>query len=211
MNIKPARRTSSVTSGFMVGFHLIQTLTAVLALVAVSCAGTDSDSGSNRDQPGKSGSWPVARVVDNLEFEFISFYPSLEADWRDLIVLRVFDGFWPGMTGDDAVREVGAPDERYELSGEDYWVYHRGGASVIVAHKDKGSIPFLRWWRLEARFNPPAPPENLLHRSIVQELPQGLRRFTVVIMNNQQSPAAWVYFENGRIVSLDLAPAAKPS
>lgn len=122
--------------------------------------------------------------------------------------LDVFEGFWPGMTRREALLSAGEADEYREQDGNRAWVYHRPGADVIVSHEHQGSFLFGKWWRLGARLTPPVLPEELLHASVVQELPPDLRRFTVVFMTRAGYSAAVVFFENGRIVRLDSPPNA---
>jgi len=185
-------------------------LLAVSSLATVSCEGDIAGNGEGWDSYGRAGEWPVAKIVPLLEFGEMSFYPASDTSWTVLVDLSVFEGFWPGMTGDDAVRAVGPPDQYREHGSDRYWIYRRPGARVIVADKDKGSLFAGRWWRLEALFDPPVPSADLLHPSVVQELPSR-SRLTAAIMTSvtsERSPAAWVSLEDGWVTGVDLAPRA---
>ena len=173
----------------------------VLAWLAI--AGCGADATEEAIPAGATGEPPVSRIVDQLQFGDISFYPEPGTNWTALIDLNYFDGFWPGMTGEDAVQTVGEANEHYEQRGERFWIYHRPGAKVTIALKHKGSLFFGKWWRLEAELDPPLPAADLLHRSVVKELPLSKRRFAVVIMNNQGNPAVVVDIAGGQIIGLD--------
>lgn len=182
-----------------------------LAVLLVSCG---YESGTERPEPvreGYPGKEPVARVVDHLDYGRIVFYPEPAAQWTELIDLRIFEGFWPNMTGEDAERALGPADEyREQDPSERFWTYRRPGGRVIVAHKSVSSL-FGGWrWRLEAELEPPRPPAELLHPRIVEELPdESDHRYSVTIMNNDtddRSPAARAYVEDGQIVRLDISP-----
>jgi len=187
---------------------------ALLTGVTVLLVGCGFESRTERNEPvreGYSGEWPIARVVDHLEYGDLVFYPEPTSQWTELIDLRIFEGFWPDMTGEDVVRALGPADEyREQDSGEKFWTYRRPGGRVIVAYKSMGSLFGGWWWRLEAELDPPQPPAELLHPSIVQELPdESDHRYTVTIMNNEaddSAPAAWAYVEDGQIVRLDISP-----
>lgn len=181
-------------------------LTISLMLTAVSCHDESVGGWQGWDSYGTPGTWPVGRVVDEPQFGSISIYPAAGETWHGLVDLEILKGFWPGMTGKDAVRVMGQADRYLDLDGERYWVYERSDAHVVVAHKSKGSLIGGWWWRLEARFDPPRPPAELLHSSVVEELPDDLERYTVTIMNNEGSPAAWAYIEDGRVARIDISP-----
>jgi len=125
--------------------------------------------------------------------------------------LAIFDGFKPGMTGKEAEQALGPADDYRERNGEEFWMYKRHGGRVVVAHKFKGSLVGGWWWRLEAAFDPPLPPAELLHTSIVRELPNRTdQRYSVTIMNNRtddQAPAVSVYIEGGKIAGIDVSPS----
>lgn len=159
---------------------------------------------------GVPGEWPVARVVDHLQYGDLVIYPDPAALWTKLVDLSIFEGFWPDMTGEDAVRAFGPADDFRDQRGEKFWTYRRPGGRVIVAYKSMGSLFGGWWWRLAAELDPPVPPAELLHSSIVGELPDETdQRYTVTIMNNDRddrAPAAWIYIEDGRVVRIDISP-----
>ncbi len=183
---------------------LRRVLLALPLLAAVGCGGDTQATWDGWDSYGRPGKRPVAKVIDQFkELREITFYPVPDTSWTDLVDLSVFAGFWPGMTGQDAIRAVGEPDEHYERDGEQYWVYRRDGAKIAVALKHQGSLFFGRWWRLEAELDPPLPPSRVLHPSVLEELPRDVDRLTVLLMNNEGRPAVSVTVEDGRIVGLD--------
>lgn len=175
---------------------------ALLHIVLLAACGTAEDR-EMASVEGSAGEWPVGQVVNHLEFGRILFHPEPGISWTELVNLSAFEGFWPGMTGEDAVRAIGEPDEYHERDGERYWHYRKPGREITIALKHKGSLFAGRWWRLEARFDPPAPVARLLHSSVAQELPQNFARFTAVIMNNEGRPAVSAFVENGKIVRMD--------
>lgn len=152
---------------------------------------------------GAPGQWPVARVVDHLKYGRILFYPEPEVSWTELVDLSLFDGFSPGMTGEQAVRAVGPADEYREVNGDRYWIYYRSAAQVAVAHKSMGSLFGGWWWRLEASLEPPTPPSTLFHSSVVQAIPQKEGRFSIKIMTRNGRPAVTALVEDGNVVKLD--------
>ena len=44
--------------------------------------------------------------------------------------------------------ELGEPTRRGENGQGPYWDYDRPLGTVRIAHELKGSVPFVRWWRL---------------------------------------------------------------
>jgi hypothetical protein len=152
---------------------------------------------------GVSGQWPVDRFVDNLKHGQVLFYPESDASWAQLVDLSLFEGFSPGMTGEQAVQALGPADEYREDKGDRYWIYHRSAAQVVVAHKSMGSLFGGRWWRLEAHFEPPAAPAKVFHASVVQAIPRVKLTFSVMIMNRNGSPAITAQIEDGKVVSMD--------
>lgn len=183
---------------------------ATLVLLIAGCQDDPEGAWDGWESYGEPGRWPVSKVVHEAGSHRTSVYPVAEKGWQSLVDLSALAGFQPGMTGEDAVRRVGQADEYREVDGERYWIYQRPGASVVVARKMKASLIGGWWWRLEARYNPPLRPTELLHASVVEELPENLERHTVVIMNQDSEgsiPAAWVSIENGKIVRIDVSPS----
>jgi hypothetical protein len=201
MNGKIFGSKRSELAGFRPEFRRVFVL--LLLLAVAGCEEPPATRWEGWDSYGSPGVWPVAKVVDHLQFGDISFYPAPGVSFRQLVDLSIFGGFWPGMTGTDAERAGGEPAVHYERDGEEYWIYRRNGGRVLVAHKYKGSLFFGRWWRLEAELDPPIPPAALLHPSIVQALPHDVNRFTVMVMNHQRHTAVSVHLTDGKIVGLD--------
>jgi len=137
-----------------------------------------------------------------LEFGRLIFYPVPLADWRDLVDLSLFDGFHPGMTFRAAEGEFGSPDRKGDDYLGPYWDYERPLGTVRISHKLKGSLPFLRWWRLEG-FPEASDLEHLLHPNVVKHIPEDLERLTVVIMNNEGAPGGFVQVRKNKITSID--------
>jgi len=183
----------------MKAFALLLCLTGALA----GCTAEPVERQAVVPSEGSPGTWPVARVVDRLQYGRILFYPEPDSSWAQLVDLTLFDGFSPGMTGEQALRAVGQADEYREDEGERYWIYQRSAARVVVAHKSMGSLFGGWWWRLEAHFEPPVAPSELFHSSVVQAIPQNEDRFSIMLMNRDGTPAITALVEEGKVVNMD--------
>jgi hypothetical protein len=180
---------------------LVLSLLALAIPLGVGCSEGASVPGEfpSDGQPGDS---PVWAVVDWLDYRRLVFYPEPEVSWTSLLDMRLFEGFRPGITFRDARSRVGEPTQKGEDYQGPFWDYERSLGTVRIAHKLKGSVPVLRWWRLEGF---PTSPEvvKVFHANVSKHIPLDREHLTVVIMNNQGSPGAFVQVKENQVTSID--------
>lgn len=148
------------------------------------------------------GESPVRAVADYPEYHRIVFYPEPGAGWKKLLDMRLFDGFWPGMTSSEAEGTLGLPADRGEDQLGPFWEYERPLGRIRIAHELKGSLPFVRWWRLRG-FPYASAIQDLLHPSVAQHVPANPDGLELVIMDDQGSPVAFLRLENRHVAWID--------
>lgn len=177
-------------------------LNAAILVAVLACSDRGSPIERSFPADGSPGDAPVWAVLDHLEYGRVVVYPEPVADWQELVDLRLFAGFRPRMTFRDARRELGEPTRRGENGQGPYWDYDRPLGTVRIAHELKGSVPFVRWWRLKG-FPISSGVEEVFHPNVSKHVPVDLEHLDVVIMNNDGSPGAFVQVEKGRITLID--------
>jgi len=150
---------------------------------------------------GADGEWPVAKFHSEPERGVITFYPASNADWQQLIDMTVFRGFRPGMTFRDALEEAGPPDSKGDGPLGPYWTYRRSTGDVRLSHEEMGSFFPRRWWILKW-FPRSSSPRDIFHKNVAKEIPPDKLPMTIVIMNNEHHPGAFVQMSNGRVISI---------
>jgi hypothetical protein len=179
----------------------VSSLVLAILLVSSGCEQGDSED-LQFPAEGIRAESPVWAVVDHLEYGRMVFYPEPDADWKGLLDMHLFEGLRPGMTFSDAQNALGLPDERGKTRSGPYWDYHRPLGTVRIAHDLKGSVPFLRWWRLKG-FPKSAELRSVFHQSVARHIPETREDFEIVIMNNHRSAGALVKVHQGRVAWID--------
>lgn len=180
---------------------------SVAWLVVGFLAGLTSCSPSGREARsfpvgGAAGDPPVWATVDHLSYGRLVFYPQPESDWKQLVDMKLFEGFRPGMTFRAARRELGEPNRRDDDSYRPSWDYERPRGTVRISHPLKGSVPFVRAWDLTG-FPTTGKLEAVFHPNVSKHIPTEREDLTVVIMNGHGSPSAFMRVAMGQVTAID--------
>jgi hypothetical protein len=84
------------------------------------------------------GTPPIRKIV--YYDQKIVVYPV--GSWKDLVDLTLFEGFRPGMTFEEALKEVGPPQKRGKGQWGSYFQYQRRGGLVTLSLEKIGSGTF---------------------------------------------------------------------
>lgn len=177
-------------------------LVLLILLVHSACAPSEPPDREPLPPDGENGQTPIGSVTDDPDLAQIVIHPSPRVDWRTLLDLSLFQGFWPGMTFRMAEDQMGRPDQMGDNYNGPYWEYERPQGRVRIAHKLKGSVPFLRWWRLEG-FPIASQVDRVFHPSAAGHIPTDRERLTVIVMNNEGNPGVFVEVAKDQVRSID--------
>src|SRR5215210_2599865 len=94
----------------------------------------------------------VAELVYHESSADVVISPHSRCHWGRLVDLSIFDGFRPGMTIEEARRQIGPPGTGLDRGSGGLWGYQRPRGIVQIGYEDQGSgiIPFYYRWTLHA-------------------------------------------------------------
>ena len=124
------------------------------------------------------------------------------AHWSELINTRLFDGFRPGMTFEEALKDVGPPDSTGKGLWGPYYLYRRPDGQVTVSHEEIGSGSAgtkYSSWRLTA-LPDQGSPQDLLSPMLRRQLESELKHRTELVIINPKgdSPSIEIVFDESR-------------
>lgn len=149
------------------------------------------------------GHSPVVRfrVVDSArEGRSVAVYLEAKADWRSLVDLKVFEGFRPAMSHEEARMSVGPPDEIQDSR----YLYDRPHGRVTVDWVvDRSGGKVFEQWQVSA-----SPNDNRLQdvfgADLLRQLEPLLRERSEVVLLHPSSypPVLRVYIRQGQVESV---------
>lgn len=147
-----------------------------------------------------AGDPPVGKVIQFGRRIVVSAAP--QASWKDLANLEIFNGFWPGITIEEAKREFGKPAEVARNHYGPYSVYRRSGGTLHVAWEEhRSGKDAYKTWTLRA-YPDATTSAGILHPSISKYIEPGKERVEVVIMNSGDEPAIDITVRWGKVETM---------
>lgn len=162
-------------------------------LISLSCAKAPE----RRELPGDP---PVGKVI--LFHNRITVSAAPQANWKELVKLDIFDGFRPGITIEEAKREVGMPSDLARNHYGPYSVYRQPGGLLHVAWEEhRSGEDAYKVWTLRA-YPDAVSSTDMLHPSVSKHIEPEAERLQVIILGSDDEPAVDISIKRGRVESL---------
>lgn len=144
------------------------------------------------------GSPPIHKI--HYRGSRIVVFPSVH--WKELVDTNLFDGFSPGMTFEDVLKEVGPPDKTGKGIWGPYYLYQRPTGRVTVSYEEIGSGTAgtnYASWRLRA-LPDQGSPKDLLSPTLRRQLESDFQQRTELVIINPEgdSPSVEIVFDENR-------------
>lgn len=154
------------------------------------------------EEKTSEGSPPIHKIY--YRDSRIVVFPSVH--WKELVNTNLFDGFRPGMTFEEAFKEVGPPDKTGKGLWGPYYLYRRPSGQVTVSYEEIGSGTAgtkYASWRLRA-LPDRGSPQDLLNPTLRRQLEGDFQQRTELVIINPEgdNPSIEIVFDENRSTTI---------